>query len=83
MVSKLNLPLICCLLVFTANTAVAHPGHGASPPESVFHQLTEPLHSWKFLLIGGVLLFTWTQVRRNSWARFKTRPSATKSTHQH
>jgi len=41
---------LCCLL--TAATALAHPGHGSAPPESVSHYVAEPVHVWPLAIVA-------------------------------
>jgi hypothetical protein len=45
---------------FCAAVALAHPGHGVTPPDSPWHYAVEPVHAvWPLLLmalIGGAFL---------------------------
>ena len=49
--------------------ALAHPGHGSTPPESVEHYVVEPVHSLPMgMAIGatfmaGIVLFRWLSPR--------------------
>lgn len=48
---------VAALLVFfsTGSTLWAHPGHGATAPETVTHYLIEPTHAWWLLLFAAIV----------------------------
>ena len=55
---------------FWGITALAHPGHGSTPPDSVEHYVVEPVHSLPMgVAIGatfmtGVILACWFGPKR-------------------
>lgn len=48
-------PLMTLLtMLATSSTLFAHPGHGVTDPQTVAHQLVEPVHAVPWMLIVAV-----------------------------
>lgn len=63
------------ILAVSSSAALAHPGHGVTDPESVAHQIVEPVHAVPWLLLIGIALtlaatagLLWKQHRRRAVA---------------
>jgi hypothetical protein len=49
------LRFLAALLAATASrVALAHPGHGVTDPDSVAHQVVEPVHAVPWMLLVGI-----------------------------
>lgn len=42
------------ILAVSSSVALAHPGHGVTDPDSVAHQIVEPVHAVPWLLLIGI-----------------------------
>lgn len=47
-----SLPVLAIMIGTT--TAVAHPGHGVTDPQTITHQVTEPVHAIPWMLLIGI-----------------------------
>ncbi len=56
----------CTLLLLAGSPLWAHPGHGASEPDTVLHYLIEPSHGWWLTLLGAFVAGRWLFLRSRS-----------------
>jgi hypothetical protein len=53
--------LVSVVATLLADSAIAHPGHGVTDPQSPVHQIVEPVHAVGWLLLAaGILLLALT-----------------------
>ncbi|MEZ6123958.1 MAG: hypothetical protein R3C49_12370 [Planctomycetaceae bacterium] len=63
---KCGISLAGCLLVLSAQTAMAHPGHGdAADSVSFWHYATSPMHAGPVVTVIGVAVL-WRSWNRRS-----------------
>jgi hypothetical protein len=46
--------LTAVIIATTSRIALAHPGHGVTDPDSVAHQIVEPVHAVPWILLVGI-----------------------------